>query len=447
MAILPEDDKQVGSQDNQNQNNNQNASNTGGGTSAGSAGGGFISSPAANSGMGAGGQGWTNIQSYLFANKDDKSSANNLANTVGSQFDKESKDLSDSSNAAKQSAQDFNTQNNMSQDQASKLVQQAGQSYKQANPYTQSYGTGGISTGPGRMEHPDDNAPPPPTSDDYNNSTGALKNFFNTQYAGPTQYNYGLNDKTQQYGTNLGSDTGFKALMGDLNQQAAQKAGMTALGSGGMALQEQLDQDNPYVNQARQNAISQYAGLTGNYNQALTDTNQALADAKTQFGNNQTAVRGQITDLANNDDQKIRDAMDQWNTQENAIRLGNDNPANLHGTQSKSYTYDPKLYTGDPNDQLAPDGSGKIHTVSANADQFYKYNPGDVATEGNIDNVAGQRDEFNAIQDVLGLGNYITPDSKLASHGQNVFNQDAYNNALAWNPTAIPKMTFGGGGD
>jgi hypothetical protein len=341
MATLIQDDKQ-----------NQAQSAQGGSSPAdtglsGLSPGGFSSSggPMSNVSTGAGGtNGWTNIQAYLNANQGDTSSASALNNTVGSQFNQERQNIDQSSGQAKSAAQAQVDKNNVSQDKASQLISEAGSNYNYNGDQNQT----------------------------YQNDVGQLTGALGAQYAGPTQYEYGLGAKTQNYGGALGNDQGFQGMMGDIYKQAS---GGT-MGQGALTLQRQLDQDNAALNNSRQGLLSQYADL-GNYsNQSVADTQSALDAAKQNFGANQDALRSNLNTMGTSDQSAIND---------------------------KVQAYDDYLTNFAANHNFGNQWQGMSGSFNRNS--------GPDAT--NVANVESQRNQWNAIQDALSNGgskiNYAGP--------------------------------------
>jgi hypothetical protein len=226
MAILPQDDKQL--QQGQ-QNQNQPVDSTGG--SAGGSVGGSMGAPGGTPAtFGAGGSNaWTNIQSYLNANQGNTGSAQALSNKAGSSFDQEQNNLSSQSSQAKQQAQAQVDQNNLGQDKASQLVQDAASKYNYNNPQ----------------------------NDQYNQDVSQISGALNAKYTAPTSFNYALGADAQNYGQGMQNDQGFQGVM----QNVYNQAGAGPMGSGSLALQNQLDTNNQPLNDARTALMGKYAGF------------------------------------------------------------------------------------------------------------------------------------------------------------------------------------------
>lgn len=355
MAYLADDEKQQ--QPGQDQSSAPGQINPGDSTNQGAsalstapdAGGNFVSggSPVSTAGIGSGGTGgWTNIQSYLMANPASQGTATALKSQVGSTFDQEKQNIDKSSQDTQSQAQQNVNQNSLSTDQATKLLQQAGSNYSYS-------GT---------------------PSDTYSSSVGQLKNAYGAQYSGPTNWSYGLGADAQNYGQGLQNDEGFHGIMNTLYNKAA---GGT-MGSGAQSLQQQLDQDNPYLNQARSDLQSQWNGLaakdTGYLDSTTAQTNQALQNAQSQFTQNQGQLKTMLSGAADQDKGAIA----------SQIKKDQDFLQNNSGN------------TQDPNS-----------TVWGTFDKSSGPN------ESNVAGVDSQRNEWNAIQDVMsnnaGKYNYQGP--------------------------------------
>jgi hypothetical protein len=206
-------------------------------------------------GVGAGGQGgWTNIQAYLNANQGNNTTSNALNNMVGGAFNQEQQNIDKSSQDAK-SAADKATAGQMSQDDIMKGVE-GGQ------------------------------------NQDFTN----IRNYLNNPYSNPQQYSYGMGGQAQAYGQGLATDQGFEGLRNNLYQQAAGQP----LSSGQMALQNQLDVNDPNVAASRQNLLAQYGGLQNNANDATAGTNAYVQNKANDYNSGIQTANQAIQDDANN---------------------------------------------------------------------------------------------------------------------------------------------------
>ena len=284
MAFLPQTDKLQGQQQ---PGQDQQGQTVGSGQAVplGNSGGGVIGGTSGAAPTGAGGQGsWTNIQAYLDANKGDTGSAGMLSKDASDVYGKEKQNVDQGSQDAQSQAQKQADQVNFSQDQASKIIQDAGQnySYDQTQPQNQAYST----------------------------DTSQLKNALNAQYQGPTNYAYGMSADTQNFGGNLQNPGGFQQIMNGLYN----KAGGGNMTQGQLALQNQLDVSNGALNQARQNAIAQYAGLGDYINNDVTSANNAIQGAQNQFTQNQTNLKSYLNNQASAQSAAEKAAEDQART-------------------------------------------------------------------------------------------------------------------------------------
>lgn len=212
-------------------------------------------------GVGAGGQGgWTNIQAYLNANKDNQNATPNALNSqYGSVFDEEESKLNADSSSVKTQAQSEAQKLTGKQDQLESYVNRAAR-----------------------------------TGDD-NERTGIVdevKGYLNNQYSGPQSYAYGLGAKTQDYGTQITGDR--TALLNNVYKNAA--GGQITQGQ--LALQNQLDVNNTGVDDARAALAARYSGLQNLANKTTEDTNKAITDAKSAYGTSQTGLKDELNRMA-----------------------------------------------------------------------------------------------------------------------------------------------------
>jgi hypothetical protein len=395
MAYLAQDDKQ--NQD-QNQQDQGSAGSSGAPVVGNSAGAGSVST----AGMSAGGGGaWTNIQSYLNANKGNTGSANLLNQQVGNTFNQESQNEKSQAQDAKNQSDQVVSQNKLGQDQASKMVEQLGGMYQNNKPQ----------------------------SADYTNQINQLHSQLYGNYSGPSQFNYALGGQAQQYGTNLGNDQGFTSVMNDLYQKNA-----PGMGSGGLALQQQLDTNNDAVQNARQNLLAQYSGLQSNIKSDIDSTNQALQANAKQYGENQASDRDYFqNNLAKQYRDKIDEAVGHENRIEDTIASGHDmrltdNPGMKHHVQLSKWLGGPSAYS----------------TVDIDPNEFLSYH-GSRATENNLASVDPERNRFNTIADILGnSGSKIQRDAEDYKHGGYAFDEDK---ARKWYNQNISDWDFGGAVD
>lgn len=224
---------------------------TGGGGGAAFAGGG---SGGAQPGSG-GSLGWTNLQSYITANRGATGTADALNKSVGGEISKEKDSLTQSANQAKQKAESEVQRSSLGKDQASQLVQQAG--------------SGQSSTAVPQISE-------------------AVKD-----YSGPTQFAPGLGGKVQEYGSGLQDDQRFSGLLNAIYGDAAKGN----INTGQRALQQQLDTNNDAVRSARQGLQGQFQDLTNTHQQTVQDTDSALKSAASTVGSNVKGLRDHLGGL------------------------------------------------------------------------------------------------------------------------------------------------------
>lgn len=359
MAYLVQDDKQQ-------QNQQQGAAGASAQVAqAAGGGGGFVGTGSpSTAGIGAGGTGgWTNIQAYLNANAGNTKSADYLKSEVGSQFDKEKQSLDKASTESKAQGQAQVDANKIGQDQASKLIEQAGSQYQYGGqPQTQS----------------------------YQDIVSGVKNKLNAQYSGPSSFQYGLQDPTQNYGSGLQDQQSFKGLMNSLYQGAAGGR----IGKGGLSLQQQLDTGNEALDRARQELLSRYTGLTGDVNSTVSQTQKALDDYAKAFVDNQNADRSNIEGLRSGYFGNVQKAKTDYNTAEASAAASAQAYRDALLNPFKGYSSNP----------MSPEVLAGL---------MYGFRPSDYYTAGqsaDLSSVSGvdtERNRFNAITDMLGLGDYI----------------------------------------
>lgn len=240
--------------------------------SGGSAGGAVVESggapgqaaPAA-SGVGAGGQSrWTNIQSYLGANKPSDKIAQTFSQPIAGAFQN-----------------DQSTIDKTKSDLGSyKGPQEAQASLGQAMASARNAGTAGN-----------------PFDTDSSGYKQAVSDYQNSQkYAGPQGFN--LSAESQNQAQALNDQKTYEQRLHDIYQGAA--GGQLNLGE--YNLQQQLDQDNPYLANARQNLLNQYSGLGNQVNQTNADIVNAQNAAAGKVQSNKDYLQGLQGQLADGRD-------------------------------------------------------------------------------------------------------------------------------------------------
>lgn len=195
-------------------------------------------------GVGSGGTGgWTNIQAYLSANPSSPGSANAVREKIGGAFDQEQSKLSTEAQSAKSQA-DAQTQTKPDLDQA-------------------------ISGG---------------------SAAEQMKAFLNSQYSGPTQFNYALGGDTQNYGESLGSREGWQGLLNNVYDKTA-GGKMT---SGQRSLQQQLDVNNPYLASAQTDLSGKYGQLKNLADETVRDTQDYVGGASGRLRDSQQGAKSAI---------------------------------------------------------------------------------------------------------------------------------------------------------
>lgn len=235
-----------------------------------------VGSNTSTAGIGAGGTGgWTNIQAYLNANKGDTGSAQALQKTVGDQFNQEKNTYQTDSQNFLKGAQDKVSQDSITPDQADQTIKHAKDSYDWSGKQPQA----------------------------YQQDVSKVRNALTGAYSGPTEYNYGFNNTTQEYGNDLKDPSGgFNQLMNHVYQNVAP----TPLSSGQLNLQRQLDVNNDNLANTRQNLAGQYDTLTSDRDKTVADTTSGLSALEQQYRQNQNTLKDYLTKQSNDYDTKVK---------------------------------------------------------------------------------------------------------------------------------------------
>lgn len=243
----------------------------------------IVGQSAGNGAVGAGGLGaWTNIQSYISANKNDTGSSKMLQDKVGKQFESDKAQMQSAADKTKSEAQQAASTVSEAQKNASTWLDQAGQAYRYPNK-------GDVIME--KVSNPDATAPQQSYSDIVGRFQGALEGEYN----GPRSFDYGLSNDTQKYAQSLQDRDGFNQFMGNLYQERAGGP----LSTGSRALQQQLDVNNESLVGTREKLLQDYAGLGSLRDQTVTDTTKALADAEQQYRVGQNSLRDFVGNTAN----------------------------------------------------------------------------------------------------------------------------------------------------
>ena len=255
MAYLAEDDKLQDPNNPSTQTDQQQAGSTPGTTSA--PGSSDVGTGVSAAGVGAGGTGgWTNIQAYLNANKGNNTTVDALNNQVGGAFQKDQDALTSSADKAESDA----TSNAFMGHE--KFQENTAQALSKSN---------------------------------QSDAESALKQYLNGTYKGPTEYNYGLSADTQNYGQGLQSDDNFQGLLNNVYNKAA--GGQISTGQ--LALQKQLDYNNPNFAETKDKLNSQYSALQSLAGLRVPQVQNAVNSARDNYESGKSAYRDFISSEAN----------------------------------------------------------------------------------------------------------------------------------------------------
>lgn len=353
-------------------------------------------------GTGAGGQGsWTNIQSYLSANKGGTGSEKLVQDKIGTQFGSEKSAIEKSGTDTKTEA-----------DKAVGGIKDAAQNgRKWVDDAAKSYDWSGQGSAA------------------YQNGTQKLRDAVGGQYSGPSSYNYQMGGDTTRYGEALGNDQGFSNVMGELYRDAS--GGQ--ISRGGLDLQAQLDASNTELANTRNNLLSQYAGLSDLRNQTAEKAQGYIDSARTDYGKYQNQLKDSLATYANDRSTSIDRAEDA------ARRAYHDQTYGAGSLTDKQFTdslgggdFD---YLRNNKDSRGIDSIGKLQDFFDNAatwggdaakNAIFDYADANVGnfdpSEGNLARITREMDEyydrsrkqfagtadaekrqFNTIMDILGL--------------------------------------------
>lgn len=282
MAFLADDDKLLGNED-ENQNQQTGAGSAGGGSS------GFISG-GSGSDVGSGGGsgntggvsgkggsgGWTNIQAYLDANKQDTGTADYATQKLGGEFDKEKSSLDQSASAETAKANSQTDKINQAKGNYQSAISNAGQAYDWSGNQSQG----------------------------YKDSLNPIKSAITDQYSGPKNFAYGFSDKTQKAKELAGDNNAFSSWLENSYQERAGKP-MTG---GQLSLQKQFDTTNDKLAGARENLLKQYSGLESYRDQKVKDTDAAFGKAAQDYGNAQNTLKSDLQNYGNTMDENTMKA-------------------------------------------------------------------------------------------------------------------------------------------
>lgn len=342
---------------------------------------GSTSAPTVGSGGGAPGTGgvtlggFTPIQSYLMANAGNTGSSEILNKKVTDQFGADKQRIDESSGEAKKSAQANVDSQRIAPDAASQLINQAGAQYK--------WGT-------------DQQA------EAYKSNVDKLRSGLSAQYAGPESWGTALSNPTTQYGSQLKDKQQFNTLMDNIYRESSGGK----IGSGGLALQRQLDTTNGQLDQTRQALTGQYGELEKYLTDTAASTNAALGKAKGDVTANAGQLRSYLGTQAGGYTDKINAAIKELSAAEDlrASKMPEYLKSSLLGDGYPVAKVAPGIATGDPTSAIFSLFGAPVPT--AKPGDYLKYAKSE-ATRDNARGVNTEKGSYNAIMEALGLADRV----------------------------------------
>ena len=350
-----------------------------GGTLAGAGGTGGRETPSSS---------WTNLQAYLRANPPTSKSADLAREKIGGRFESEKQDLTKNADTLSTQARSQVEGNRLAQDQASQMIASAGRQYGQRTdtPKDQI-----------QLQKPSN----PADTQGYQDIISDFRNRLGATYQGPTDFTQPISQDVLGYGSGLqGGDDSFNQMMNNFYQ--SQRGDSRGGGFGVRALQNQLDQNNPYLQQARGDLGSQYSDLNTFYNEFLPQTNEALQGYRNEFKQDQDNLRYY---LEGEQSERLGGLQNSVNAQE-AIRQ--------------------EFIAANPYFERQEEETNQFPGFRVTDPYTLQFTPSYEGLTPNLQNVDGAdvRNEYNSILDALGLSDFIEQSDTPYSLGDIVFDID-----------------------
>lgn len=252
MAFINDDDKLLENQQNDPQNSLGGGSAFVGASGGADVGGGQVS----HAGVGKGGTGgWTNIQSYLNANKNNNSTANTINSQYGSALAEDESKIQNESTKARSDAEG---QRNSMRSLSDNL-------------------NNNISTAMGGDQQ---------TKDSIANQ---YRTAFSQGYQGPQSYSAQMSSKSQDYGSDLKKN--FGDFLGSFYSRATNGANMS---TGQRTLQNQLDTNSESAANAYSDQAARYRALENLALSKNQETNDAINSARTDYQTTHDTLKGDL---------------------------------------------------------------------------------------------------------------------------------------------------------
>ena len=235
----------------------------------------------------------------------------------------------------------------------------------------------------------------------YQDIISDFRNRLGATYQGPTDFTQPISQDVLGYGSGLqGGDDSFNQMMNNFYQ--SQRGDSRGGGFGVRALQNQLDQNNPYLQQARGDLGSQYSDLNTFYNEFLPQTNEALQGYRNEFKQDQDNLRYY---LEGEQSERLGGLQNSVNAQE-AIRQ--------------------EFIAANPYFERQEEETNQFPGFRVTDPYTLQFTPSYEGLTPNLQNVDGAdvRNEYNSILDALGLSDFIEQSDTPYSLGDIVFDID-----------------------
>jgi hypothetical protein len=348
---------------------------------------------------------WVNIQNYLQANQGSQGTSNALRSKLGGALQEEKDELNTRTGALRSQADTNSAPPNFyGLDRTD--APGGGSRYFWNDNYINELGSLYNDSGS--------------QSDAYNQKLQQHRNFMGQQYQGPKKGSFGYqpgvkNANVQDYYGDLqANDQDF--YNSTLPEVYRQTAGGT-FGSGQMALQQQLDLNNPHVLDARKDLAQDYTNFFSvGAPTAVQETNDYLGQAENKFNQTKEGVNTALNFMGNSRYNHLQSRAEQLNaTRQKAAQNEAQRKAYyeaiLNPLNQRLSSF-PTLATGPLMD---PSTSAEQTRLQGLVNQYQtEWAPNDFSQAFDVSNISGRDDDrrqYNAILDLLGHTGAVRPGS------------------------------------